>query len=210
MEGLRGSPGEPCCPEPGRPTPPRGAGRHPRGWVAPQLPEEALPDRRAAVSLGPSSRSRSSRPFLSGWSRERGLPSVAVEIDASALVELDALLLQEVPLVPVPPRHGARAHLAARVDHPVPGKVRAVGKRMQRIPHLPRRAAEPRQRRDLAIRRDPALRDPLYDGIDAFVVGGRRWLHARDLTALQNLAPAPGSWERSGSRMVRYYHDNDH
>jgi hypothetical protein len=33
-------------------------------------------------------------PLLSGWPRERGLPSVALEIDASALVELDALLLQ--------------------------------------------------------------------------------------------------------------------
>jgi len=112
-------------------------------------------------------------PLLSGWPRERGLPSVALEIDASTLVELDALLLQEVPLVPVPPRHGARAHFASRVDHPVPGEIRTVRERVERVPHLPRRATEPRQRRDLTIRRDPAFRDPLHDGINALVVGGR-------------------------------------
>src|SRR5829696_2566164 len=42
---------------------------------------------------------------------------------------------------------------------------------MERVPHLPRRATEPRNRRDLTISRDPALRDPLHNGIDTLVIG---------------------------------------
>src|SRR5437867_1390859 len=61
------------------------------------------------------------------------------------------------------------AHLAAGVDHAVPGNWAAFGKRGERVSDEPRLAGEFRETGDLTVGRHAAARDPGDDGVDAGV-----------------------------------------
>ncbi len=60
----------------------------------------------------------------------------------------------------------ARAHLALRIDDPLPGELQTLRCVPERLADLPRVARQARERRHLAIGRHPAGRDLPDDGID--------------------------------------------
>lgn len=100
-------------------------------------------------------------------------PTVTLERNASARAELYAFGLQRAALDEVAAGLFSDADFTAGVDHAVPrhpllARV-LIGKRAQRVAHLPRVTARAGERSNLAVRRDTPFRNASDDLVDAGV-----------------------------------------
>lgn len=104
-------------------------------------------------------------------------PGVALEIEPAAVIEDDALALEDEALQIVPAGLGAGAALAARVDDSLPRHGAALVEVVEGVAHLSRVAADASEPCDLSVGRDAAAGDAAHDGVDAITDPG--WPHAR-------------------------------
>src|SRR5688572_29126667 len=105
---------------------------------------------------------------------------MGAERDAAVGVEAYALALEQGALEPLGAGIGARADLAARIDHAMPRHAR-VAQRRQRVADLPCLPGQPGELGDLPIRGDAATGNPPHRGIDAGPARVRR-RHGREST----------------------------
>ena len=99
-------------------------------------------------------------------------PAETIEVDSAAGVECNALGLEQVALDLFECRTArARADLAPRVDHPVPGHIVDIRQSRHRVADLSSPTGQPCLGGDSAVGCDAARGDPASDGVE-LVVGG--------------------------------------
>src|SRR6476661_4510794 len=115
------------------------------------------------------------------------LPPNLPEPHAPPEVELDAFVLEQLPLGQLGAGRRPEAHAAGRVDDPMPRDRGRRRQRVQRIAHLPRVARQPGKLGDLTVGGHPPARDAADDGVDPRVAvrAGAFAAHARNVTGLQ-------------------------